>query len=95
MKAWRRWPKRSAASSEPARNVKRLGGAPGLPDGAVGQAFIPPEGGTGSAETRDGKSRVVFKVTEIIPAPPASPEELSQLRTELNRQLESDASPDT
>lgn len=75
---------------ETARNVKRLGGAPGLPDGAVGQAFILPEGGTGSAETRDGKSRVVFKVTEIIPAPPATPEELSQLRTELNRQLESD-----
>lgn len=75
---------------ETARNVKRLGGAPGLPDGAVGQAFITPQGGTGSAETRDGKSRVVFKVTEVIPAPPASPEELSQLRTELNRQLESD-----
>ena len=75
---------------ETARNVKRLGGAPGLPDGAVGQAFITPQGGTGSAETRDGKSRVVFKVTEVIPAPPANPEELSQLRTELNRQLESD-----
>ncbi len=75
---------------ETARNVKRLGGAPGLPDGAVGQAFITPQGGTGSAETRDGKSRVVFKVTEVIPAPPASPEELSQLKTELNRQLESD-----
>lgn len=75
---------------ETARNVKRIGGAPGLPDSAVGQAFITPQGGAGSAETRDGKSRVVFKVTEVIPAPPATPEELSQLRTELNRQIESD-----
>lgn len=75
---------------ETARDVKRIGGAPGLPDSAVGQAFVTPQGGAGSAETRDGTSRVVFKVTEVIAPPPASPEDLSRLRTELDRQLESD-----
>jgi peptidyl-prolyl cis-trans isomerase D len=75
---------------ETARNVKRIGGAPGLPDGAVGQAFITARDAAGSAETRDGKSRVVFKVTEVIPPPAATKEELDRLRSELERQVEGD-----
>lgn len=73
-----------------ARGIKRIGGAPGLPESAVGQAFVTPQGGAASAETSDGRTRVVFKVTEVTPPPPASPEELSRLRSELDRQLESD-----
>ena len=42
----------------------------GLTQGAVAQAFTLAKGGAGSAETADGKSRIVFKVTEITPAPP-------------------------
>ncbi len=76
---------------ETAQNVKRIGGAPGLPDGAVGQAFVTSQGSASSAETRDGKSRVVFKVTEVIPPPPAGEEELARLRTELTRQVQGDA----
>src|SRR5690606_19819008 len=48
-----------------ARGIKRIGGAPGLPESAVGQAFVTPQGGAASAETSDGRTRVVFKVTEV------------------------------
>ena len=75
---------------ETARNIKRIGGAPGLPEGAVGQAFITPLGGTGSAETRDGTSRIVFKVTDITPAQPPTAEEKEKLRADLSRQMQSD-----
>src|SRR5690606_12931126 len=33
---------------ETAQNVKRIGGSPGLPDSAVGQAFVTPTGKAGS-----------------------------------------------
>lgn len=75
---------------ETASNVKRIGGAPGLPESAVGQAFTLPQNGAGSAETRDGNSRVIFKVTEITPAPTATPEELNRIRSELTQQMEGD-----
>lgn len=75
---------------ETAADIKRIGGAPGLPDSAVGQAFITPLGGAASAETRDGTSRVVFKVTGVTPAQPPTPAERQRLRSELNRQVQSD-----
>lgn len=75
---------------ETARNIKRIGGAPGLSDGAVGQAFVTPQGGAGSAETRDGASRIVFKVTEVTPAQPPTAEETERLRNDLSRQMQSD-----
>ncbi len=50
----------------------------GLPDAAVAQAFILPEGKAGSAETTD-QSRVVFKVAGITPAPAPTPEQLDKL----------------
>ncbi len=75
---------------ETAQGVKRIGGAPGLPESAIGQAFITPKGGAASAETRDGKSRVVFKVTEVTPAQPPTAEELDRLRTDLSRQMRGD-----
>jgi len=76
---------------ETARGIKRIGGAPGLPESAVGQAFITPLGGAGSAETRDGASRVVFKVTDITAAQPPTAEETERLRADLSRQMQNDA----
>lgn len=75
---------------ETATNVKRIGGAPGLPDSAVGQAFVTPQGGAASAETRDGKSRVIFKVTAITPAQPPTEQERQRLRSDLSQQLQGD-----
>lgn len=75
---------------ETASNVKRIGGAPGLPDAAVGQAFITPQGGAASAETRDGASRVVFKVTGVTPAQPPTSDERQRLRRDIGQQLQND-----
>jgi peptidyl-prolyl cis-trans isomerase D len=76
---------------ETAANFKRIGGAPGLPEAAVTLAFITPKGNATSVETQDGKSRMVFRVTEITPAPATSKEELDKLRPVINRQMQGDA----
>ena len=75
---------------ETAKDFKRFGGAPGIPESVVAQAFITPKGKAGSAETQDGKSRVVFQVTGITPAPPATTADLDRLRTDLSRQMQGD-----
>ncbi|MCL4767708.1 MAG: SurA N-terminal domain-containing protein [Hyphomicrobiaceae bacterium] len=82
--------KETGGKVETARDIKRIGGSPGLPDSAVGQAFITPQGGAASAETRDGASRIVFKVTEATPAPAPTAAERERLRTDVGRQIESD-----
>ncbi|MGE8942477.1 SurA N-terminal domain-containing protein [Leptospira interrogans] len=76
---------------ETAANFKRIGGAPGLPEAAITLAFITPKGNATSVETQDGKSRLVFRVTEITPAPATSKEELDKLRPVINRQMQGDA----
>jgi peptidyl-prolyl cis-trans isomerase D len=76
---------------ETARAFKRFGGAPGLPEAAVTLAFATPLGAAASAETRDGTSRLVFRVTEIKPAPTPSSEEIDRLRTDIRRQMQGDA----
>jgi peptidyl-prolyl cis-trans isomerase D len=75
---------------ETAKAFKRIGGAPGLPDGAVQQAFALGKGEAASAETRDGKSRVVFRVTDIVPAPPPGESDRERLGAELRRQMQGD-----
>lgn len=75
---------------ETAKAFKRIGGAPGLPEAAVEQAFALEKGKAASAMTRDGKSRVVFKVTEIVPAPQPSASERERLASELKRELQND-----
>lgn len=76
---------------ETAANFKRIGGAPGLPEAAITLAFITPKGNATSVETQDGKSRMVFRVTEITPAPAATKEDLDKLRPVISRQMQGDA----
>jgi peptidyl-prolyl cis-trans isomerase D len=62
----------------------------GLTQGAVQQAFALPKGGVASALTADGKSRIVLRVAEITPAPAATPEQITRLKSELTRQMQAD-----
>jgi peptidyl-prolyl cis-trans isomerase D len=62
----------------------------GLTQAAVTQAFALPKGGAGSAETADGKSRTLFRVTEVTPPPPPTKEQAEQIRKELEQSLEND-----
>jgi peptidyl-prolyl cis-trans isomerase D len=67
------------------------GGKPvGLTEAAVKQAFALPLGGVAATDTIDGKSRVVFKVAEIIAAPAITPEQSERIKTELRTQLQRD-----
>jgi peptidyl-prolyl cis-trans isomerase D len=69
---------------------KRFGGAPGLPEAAVGQAFAVAKDAGASADTQDGTSRVVLKVVEVNPAAAATKEDLDKLRGDLARQMQGD-----
>jgi peptidyl-prolyl cis-trans isomerase D len=62
----------------------------GLTQGAVGQAFALPKGGAGSAETADGKSRILFKVVDIKPAPPPTKDQAERITKEIRSQDEGD-----
>ena len=62
----------------------------GLTQAAVTQAFALPKGGAGSAETADGTSRTLFRVTEITPPPPPTAEQAQKIRKELEQSLEND-----
>ncbi len=74
-------------TSEP---ILRGGKPVGLTEQAVNQAFALVAGAASSSDTVDGKSRVIFKVVEIIPAPALKPEQIDKLRAELQRQMQSD-----
>lgn len=67
------------------------GGKPvGLTEQAMNQAFALGAGAAGSTDTTDGKSRVVFKVAEIIAAPAMTADQEEKTRAELQRQMQSD-----
>jgi peptidyl-prolyl cis-trans isomerase D len=70
--------------------VTRNTSPPGLPQNAVQQAFALPKGGATSAPSSDGKARIVLRVVDIAPAPPATPEQTARLNEELARQMQSD-----
>lgn len=63
--------------------VTRMTSPQGLPRGAMAQAFSLPTGRAGAAETSDRKSRVVFRVKEIKPAPTPTKEQTERLSNEL------------
>lgn len=69
---------------------KRFGGAPGLPESAVNQAFAVAKDAGASADTQDGTSRLVLKVIEVNPAAPPTKEDLDKLRGDLARQVQGD-----
>lgn len=76
---------------ETQKPFKRQGPFTGLPPAAGRQAFTLPKGGIGSAETQDGKSRVIFTVTDIKqPAAPGK-EDTDRLTRALQLQFQNDA----
>jgi peptidyl-prolyl cis-trans isomerase D len=78
------------AKAETTNPVTRSTSPPGLTANAVQQAFTLPKGRAASAPTTDGKGRSIIRVSEIIPAPAPTPEQTAALKTELNRQLQTD-----
>jgi peptidyl-prolyl cis-trans isomerase D len=67
------------------------GGKPtGLTEQAISQAFALAAGAISSTESADGKSRIVFKVAEIIPAPPITPAQSEKIKAEVVRQMQSE-----
>jgi peptidyl-prolyl cis-trans isomerase D len=75
---------------ETSKPFKRYGGAPGLPETAVQQAFVVANGGATWAASPDGKLRVVLKVIDVKPAPAPEKADLDRLRTDVRRQMERD-----
>ena len=80
----------AGAKAETTNPVTRSTSPPGLTANAVQQAFTLPKGRAASAPTTDGKGRSIIRVSEIIPAPAPTPEQTAALKTELNRQLQTD-----
>lgn len=80
----------AGAKAEKTNPVTRSTSPPGLTANAVQQAFTLPKGRAASAPTTDGKGRSIIRVSEIIPAPAPTPEQTAALKTELNRQLQTD-----
>jgi peptidyl-prolyl cis-trans isomerase D len=82
--------KETGTKVQKATGVTRNTVPQGLTQGAVTQAFALPKGGAASAMTADGKSRIILRVTDIKPAPPATPEQLARLKAEVTRQMQGD-----
>lgn len=80
----------AGGSAEVTLPVTRMTSPQGLPRAAMAQAFSIPAGKASSAETSDGKSRVVFRVKEVKPAAPATKEQTDKLSSELQEILRED-----
>lgn len=63
----------------------------GLTQTAVTQAFSLGKGTAGTAVSEDGKSRIVFRVLDIKPAPAPTAEQLANLSRDIGRQIQNDA----
>ncbi len=59
----------------------------GLTEAVMTQAFVIEKGAASSAETRDGNSRTIFQVVEIVPAAKPTKEQLTALENELKSVL--------
>jgi peptidyl-prolyl cis-trans isomerase D len=82
--------KELGAKVETATGLRRNATGSGLPDGAVAQAFAVANGGSASAETADGKTRVVLRVAGVNVPPPATKEQAEKLKAEVQRQMQYD-----
>ena len=71
-------------------NVKRVMSVPGMSQDAVRLAFTLPKGGAANAESADNKSRVVFRVNDIIAAAAPTKEEADKITKKLSGELETD-----
>ena len=83
--------KSQGLKAEVQKPFKRTGPFTGIPTTAARQAFTLPKGGVGSADTQDGKSRVVYVVSDIKQAAAPSKEEGDKLMELLQSQLQNDA----
>ena len=70
--------------------ITRLTTPQGLAETAITQAFGLVAGRAGSAETPDKKSRTVFRVAEIKPAPAPTKDETDNLTREVGQSLQAD-----
>jgi peptidyl-prolyl cis-trans isomerase D len=82
--------KELGAKIERTKAITRTTTPQGLTQNAVQQAFSLPKGGAASAATPDGKSRTIFSVAEIMPAPAVTPEQTDAIKAELTKQLRAD-----
>ena len=62
----------------------------GLTEQAINQAFALGAGAISSTATADAKSRIVFQIAEIIPAPPITPAQAENIKAEASRQMQSE-----
>jgi peptidyl-prolyl cis-trans isomerase D len=70
--------------------ITRNTSPPGLSANAVHQAFALAKGGASSTASPDNKSRTIFRVAEVIPAPAPTKEQSEKLKSDLVRQLQGD-----
>jgi len=63
----------------------------GLTQTAVTQAFSIAKGTAGTAVSEDGKSRIVFRLVDVKPAPAATADQLATLGRDVGRQIQNDA----
>ncbi|MCK9911141.1 hypothetical protein MXD81_18470, partial [Microbacteriaceae bacterium K1510] len=63
----------------------------GMSKDAVTRAFTLAKGQAGSAPDANDKTRIVFKVTEVTPAPPLSDAQRTTLTADLKNQLADEA----
>jgi peptidyl-prolyl cis-trans isomerase D len=75
---------------ELSENVRRVVSVPGMDRDAVQFAFTLPKGDAAHAESSDNKSRVVFRVKDIIAAHTPSDDEIKRLSEKLSNELETD-----
>ena len=79
--------KRKISTTKP---FGRDGSPDGFPKAAVGLAFTLAKHGVSSAPGADGRSRVLYQVREIKPAPELKPDEEKTLKTALVQELTDD-----
>jgi peptidyl-prolyl cis-trans isomerase D len=82
--------KELAAKLETAENVKRGATPPGLTPAALQTVFALSKGDVASSPTVDGKSRTIFRIAAVTPAPPPTNEQLAALGGEVGRQVRID-----
>ena len=82
--------KELGAKLETAENVKRGATPPGLTPAALQTVFALSKGDVASSPTVDGKSRTIFRIAAVTPAPPPSNEQLAALGGEVGRQVRID-----
>ena len=75
---------------ELSENVRRVVSVPGLSQDAIKYAFTLPKGGVAHSESSDNKSRVVFRIKDVIAAPAPTADEQKKLSEKLSGELETD-----